>query len=132
MRHLRPVVVAAALTLALVLPGTASAHIQSLSIDENATLSPGRQGITVSGTIACTAGETWAILQARVIQGQRSGFGSLFSQTCTGEPQQWSLVVVSSTGLWHPGRASAGITVITLGEDGADQVQRDRFIHVTR
>jgi hypothetical protein len=86
----------------------------------------------VSGTIACTAGETWAILQARVIQGQRSGFGSLLSQTCAGEPQQWSLVVVSSTGLWHPGRASAGITVITLGEDGVDEVQLDRFIHLMR
>ena len=130
MRHLRPVVVAAALTLALILPGTASAHIQSLSIEETATLSPGRQGISLSGTITCTAGESFFI-SARVIQGLRTGFGGS-SGTCTGQPQQWSLVVVSGDRLWHPGRASAGITAQTFGPDGFDQEQLDRFIHVGR
>ena len=101
--------------IALAVGAPASADVQALSIDENATLSPGHQAIIVSGTITCTAGDIWAVSSARVIQGQRSGFASLFSQTCTGESQAWSLPVVSNQGLFHRGRASAGISVIWSG-----------------
>jgi hypothetical protein len=116
------------LLIVLASSGTASAQISSLSIDETATLSPGHQAIVLTGTITCPAGEIWAISQARVIQGQRSGFGSAFSLTCTGGLQQWSLPVISSEGLFHRGRASAGITVIGGGQFG--QVQLDRFVRV--
>jgi hypothetical protein len=119
-----------AVLIALAAGGTASADVQSLSIDESATLSPGHQAIGVTGTITCSADETWAISGARVIQGQRSGFGSLFSQTCTGELQEWSLAVVSNSGLFHRGRASAGLTVISCGPFGCDQAQLDRFVTV--
>ena len=118
-----------AVVLALTVGGTASADVQSVSIDPTATLSPGRQAIVLTGSITCTAGDTWAI-SARVIQGQRSGFGSLFGQTCTGEPQDWSVVVVSNQGLFHRGRASAGMTVIFQGVGGFGQLQLDRFVTV--
>jgi hypothetical protein len=127
--HLWKALLLAAL-IALTVGGSASADVQSLSIDETATLSPGHQAIVLTGSITCTAGDTWAISSARVIQGQRSGFASLFSQTCTGEPQDWSLAVVSSEGLFHRGRASAGMTVLFQGAGGFGQVQLDRFVTV--
>jgi hypothetical protein len=119
-----------AVLIALTVGGTASADVQSLSIDETATLSPGHQAIVLTGSISCTAGDTWAISTARVIQGRRSGFASLFSQTCAGEPQDWSLAVVSNDGLFHRGRASAGMTVLFQGVGGFGQVQLDRFVTV--
>jgi hypothetical protein len=118
-----------ALVVALTAGGTASASVQSLSIDESATLSPGRQAIVLTGDITCSVGETWAITGARVIQGRQSGFGSLFSQACTGESQDWSLAVITGSGLFHRGRASAGITAISCGF-GCSTAQVDRFVTV--
>src|SRR5262245_2723024 len=89
-----------AILIALAAGGSASADVESLSIDQGATLSPGHQAIVLTGTITCSADETWAISGARVIQGQRSGFGSLFSQTCTGELDEWSLAIVSNSGVF--------------------------------
>ncbi len=52
-------------------------------------------------------------------------------QQCTGRSQAWSLAVVSGSGLFHQGRASAGVTVLSCGF-GCNQAQLDRFVTVRR
>jgi hypothetical protein len=118
-----------AVLIALTTGGVASAAVQSFSIDENATLSPGHQAIVVTGTITCTA-DIFAFSPVRVIQGDRTGSVSVFSQTCTGDAQPWSATVVSGEGLFRRKRASVGVTVLTQDASGLDTEFFDRFVRV--
>jgi hypothetical protein len=116
--------------IALTAGGVASANVQSFSIDQDATLSPGHQAVVVTGTITCTAPGIFAFSPARVIQGRRTGSGSLFSQPCTGELQPWSITVVSTEGLFRRKKASVGITVLTQSADQFGQEFFDSFVRV--
>jgi len=119
-----------AMLIALGTAAPASADVSLLSIDETGTLSPGRQAVVLTGTISCNPGDTLNI-SGRVIQGPQSGFGGLFGQQCTTEVQDLTLVVTSGTGLFHRGRASAGISVQACNfVTGCTTTQLDRFISV--
>jgi hypothetical protein len=99
----------------------AVAHTSSLTIDPDATLSPGGTVITVRGTVTCTLGEFFRI-QVRVFQGRgvnqesASGvsppFGAVFTP-CSGSPQLWEVEALSSTGAFREGKANASATSAT-------------------
>ena len=120
----------AAVLIALTASGVASANVQSFSIDQNATLSPGHQALIVTGTIQCTAPGIFAFSPAGVIQGKRTGSGSLFSQQCTGELQAWSVTAVSTEGLFNRKKASVGITVLSQSGDQSGTEFFDSFVRV--
>jgi len=98
--------------LGLVGAATASAAITSATID-GATLGAGQQTVRVTGTITCTAGEFWSVNGIRVIQGQKTvAFGPAVAEggTCTGSPQPYTAVAVSSGSmLVHHGRTSVSV-----------------------
>jgi hypothetical protein len=119
----------------LAVGSVAFAHTSSLTIDPQATLSPGGTVITVTGTVTCTTGETFSI-QVRVFQGrgnnQESAFGFMpMSQLCTGAPQLWEVEAVSSTGAFREGKADAAATNSTFGADGFAQKNVGRTIQLT-
>jgi hypothetical protein len=120
-----------AMLIALGTAAPASADVSPISIDESGTLSPGRQAVVLTGSIACNPGDTLS-LSARVIQGTRSGFGGIVSTPCTTESQDWTIVVTTGSSLFHRGRASAGISVQTCNFPvGCTTTQLDRFITVS-
>ena len=119
-----------ALVVALGAVAPASADASTISIDESGTLSPGRQAVVITGTISCNQGDSLNI-SGRVVEGQRSGFGGLFMTPCPAGSQEWTLAAVSNTGLFHRGRASAGISAQTCNFiTGCTTTQLDRFITV--
>jgi hypothetical protein len=119
-----------AMLIAVAAAAPASADALSLSIDESGTLSPGRQAVVLTGSIACSPGDSLNI-SGRVVQGTRTGFGGLFMQSCTAESQDWTLVVTTGSSLFHRGRASAGISAQVCNfPTGCTTVLLDRFISV--
>jgi hypothetical protein len=127
-----------ALTAFVTLMSAASlalAHTTSLTIDRDATLSPGGTVITVTGTLTCIAGENYQV-SVRVFQGrganQEQAFGSsAFGTLCTGSPQLWEVEAVSSTGAFREGKADASATSFTFGVDGSHSKSVGRTIYLS-
>src|SRR5438477_10653879 len=107
--NFRRLTVPAAAALALGLSGSAGAVVSGVTIDQ-ATLSPGRTIVTVSGTFACSNGD--ALLNGQVIQDKAQGFGGAFqSAACDGTTHTYSLTMSGFGGTFHPGRASVQVSV---------------------
>ena len=117
MRFLRMAMAAAALTVALVIPSTASAQINTFQIGSTAQLGPEGASLTVPVTINCEAGSTGDVgLDIRQAQGKRLIDGNGFeSVTCTGENQTVIVLIRNNTGSrFKQGSAAAnGVLFIT-------------------
>ncbi len=115
--------------LALAGAGSASAAVTSISIDPTAQLSPGRQAVALSGSITCSQAE-FVSLQGQLLQGQTRAAGTFGgSVMCGTSPTSWTTSVFSSSRLWHPGRASAGVLAFTFT---SPVVGTDRFVQIVR
>lgn len=80
-------------------PSPASAHIDDLDFSL-ASGSSGQSGIrwdTVSGSITCDEGERYRIVVKVLDSPSFEGKGST-KGTCTGDPQQWRVVLTDSSG----------------------------------
>ena len=140
---MRRLLLVAVLSAALVAvpSGTAAAHVSSMGLDPTAQLSPGQQLVTVSGSVTCTEGESIGIT-ARLIQGSAESQGFNPGMTgpqlvCTGTSQPWSIQFSSPSGkLWHPGRASAGVSLCSSSFEGgffhSDCQDLDGFVRIAR
>jgi len=119
MRYLRSVLIAAVAVGALVVPSSASAQINSLSVSSPAHLTADRS-MAVTLTYECDPGWNVAFgdVTVRQLTGfkQAVGFGSFFNSfpgvPCTGAPQT-SEVTVSSFGsfTFKPGKALVTATL---------------------
>ena len=140
---MRRLLLLAVLSAALVAvpSGTAAAHVSSMTIDPSAQPSPGQQLVTVSGSVTCTDGESIGIT-SRLIQGSTEGQGFSPGMTgpqliCTGASQAWSVQFSSPSGtLWHPGRASAGVSLCSSSFEGgffhSGCRELGRFVRIVR
>jgi hypothetical protein len=103
--------------LGLVGAATASAAITSATID-GAILGAGQQTVRVTGTITCTAGESWVLNGIQVIQGQKivaGGPAVAEGGTCTGSPQPYTAVAaLSGSKLVHHGRTSVSLNFFSV------------------
>lgn len=104
------------------------------TLDPRATISrPGGASLTVTGTFACTAGET-AFVSAQAFQGGRgnllSGFGSQPNVLCSGERQTWRVRLFSALG-WHGGHANVAASIGTGPSGGCCHDFRQAFGTVT-
>jgi hypothetical protein len=109
--------------LGLASAGTASAAVTSATID-GATLGGGKQTVTVTGTITCTAGQSWVLNGIQVIQGQRivaSGPAVSEGGTCAGSPQPYTAVAaLNGSKLVHNGRTSVSLNFFASDPDGSN------------
>lgn len=117
MRRLLLVLMVAAVPALFIGGSPAVAATSQLTIDRNATLSPGGTLATVTGTITCTPGENFKIA-VRVSQQQGTALNSASGTTpissvniCTGTSQTWQVQASTNggfaSGTLHPGQASA-------------------------
>jgi hypothetical protein len=116
MQHLRGLPVAAALALALVLPGTALAGVNKFEIGTEATLGPEGATLTVPVTVNCGVGE-FGFVTVTVVQatGHRLAQGSGGTPlTCTGSDQPLTIQVGNFPGVnaYKKGSASVSGTVV--------------------
>jgi hypothetical protein len=115
MRYLRGLTVAAALALALVLPGSAPAAISTFQIGTEASLGPEGATVTVPVIVNCDAGQ-FGFLSVTVSQstGHRLAQGSGGATVaCTGSDQTVAIEVGNFPGVnaYKQGRASASGTL---------------------
>ena len=117
MRRLLVLLTLAAMPTLFIGGSPAVAATSQLTIDHNATLSPGGTLVTVTGTITCTPGDNFAI-GVRVSQQQGTALNSASGTTsfgslnpCTGTSQTWQVQASTSgnftSGTLHPGQADA-------------------------
>lgn len=96
--------------------GVAKANIQTLTVDQKATLLFGT--VAVTGTIRCDAGDSFQVgttLTETNAGGTAGGAGS-FEASCTGATQTWLTSVTPSIGEFRQGSATA----IVLSDTNAD------------
>ena len=134
------VVLACVACLTSLFPVSAAwAASEALTIDSQASLSPGRMLVTVSGTATCTAGY-WADIFVEVVQASRGGSqatgdGGSGSFQCTGAAQAWTVQVEvdDESPLFKKGRASALVQFQSWSGcegcwDNWDSIQRDALL----
>jgi hypothetical protein len=113
MRYLRTAMVAAALTVAFVVPSTASAQINTAQIGTTAQLGPEGASLTFPVTVNCDPGFTITGIGVEVIQSSGKvltrGVGGIGGIECTGSDQVLGLGVSTfSASPYKQGKASAG------------------------
>lgn len=111
----RLLVLLASIALLVSLAAPASAHIQAFSMGVT-SIGYDQDSSFASGSITCTAGETWRVT-LRVQQ--KSGYygKGVDTGTCTGEPQNWQ-VNTTSSGDALQGEATGFFAVATTYENG--------------
>lgn len=123
----RYLIVAAALALVAVAAalavrattGPAEAHVSTLTVDPKGFVLHGGSQVSISGTLACTAGET-GFLSVQVSQfahGQLivSAFGNAPAFICSGIVQAWRVTALTFTVGLKPGPANVHVDLFTSG-----------------
>jgi hypothetical protein len=115
MRYLRRLTVAAALALALAVPGSALAAVNTFEIGPEATLGPEGATLTVPVTVNCDSGQYgWLSVTVAQGTGHRLAQGSgMTSFTCDGSDQTVAVPVGNfpAVNAYKKGKASASGTV---------------------
>ena len=118
MRYLRRLTVAAALALALVVPGSALAAINTFEIGPEATLGPEGATLTVPVTVNCDSGFGSVSVTVSQSSGHRLAQGSgQMLVSCTGSDETVQVPVGNfpAVNAYKKGRATASATVFTSG-----------------
>jgi hypothetical protein len=131
MRYLRTAMAAAALTVALVIPSTASAQINTARIGTTAQLGPEGASVTVPWIVNCDPGFRINFVTADVVQsnGKRltRGVGGNGFIECTGSDQVVPVLVNTfSASPWSQGKASVG------GQIGVFNPATGEFVEAAR
>lgn len=95
----------------------AFADTSSVGIDPTGDLSPARTSATLTGTVACDAGQT-ATLTVHIYESVgrliNIGIGSVSAFTCSGSSDTWSADVAAIPGLkFQPGPATVVVRSVT-------------------
>ena len=109
----------AALTVACTLiPATANADVQELTIDAQVQIIDG-DSVRISGTITCDIGERYRVgtQSFTTSSGTQARRGPFVADACTGSPQIWRTVAERATDpAFAPGDTA---TITALGQTGA-------------
>jgi len=111
-------IVLVALSVACVLlPATANAAVQELTIDPQVLIIDG-DSVRISGTITCDAGDRYRVgtQSFTTSTGTQARRGPFVGGDCSGSPQIWHVVAERSTGPAFEAGATA--TVTALGQTG--------------
>src|SRR3989304_8835981 len=105
--------------------GPAEAHVVTLTVDPKGfILSPGGSQVSISGRLACTAGETGSmnVQVGQFVRGQVLvfAFGSSPPFTCSGAVQSWTVTALTFGVGLKPGPANVHVDFFTYGFDGFD------------
>lgn len=115
----------------LMTAGTAMADVQFIGVDPEAALSESNRVATVTGSVVCSAGESFTVSVA-VLQNIAGSFIAGSSQStnqnlpsyrCTGESQPFSVeaeVVLPPGGSFQVGNASGILNVSAIGARGTN------------
>lgn len=121
-----------ALAIVLTLATVASASISSLTLNSQASLTPDKTAVHVSGTVICTAGNDVAIsLIVTQTSGKVASTGTgAASVTCSGLIQNWSGTVTLLTGTKFKNGPATGIFAGSDSTDGTSFPFATTSLHI--
>lgn len=122
----------AAAALALIVPTSASAVISAFAFDTTAPLSIGNSVATMTGTVACTFGETVSInITIAQVSGRSLKLGSgSFEDDCDFGTIVWEVAVPTQLSTWKKGPADAIIQVQTRDAQNVLTDQQDLNVRI--